>query len=162
MFTFKLACILLQLIVLVNCNKMAANYDDRTVFAMTVFGEASGEIEKGQRAVAWVIINRAGSRNPKAVRDVCLAPYQFECWNNQAQIDRINTNIKRDPKGYAKILKMTNDILAGGNVANPIGRIKYYNNPAKGQCPAHLVGKKAKYIIGNHHFYDLESNNNEL
>lgn len=51
--------------------------------ARTVFGESRGEPYLGQLAVAWVIRNRADRPSwwGRSVRDVCLKPRQFSCWN---------------------------------------------------------------------------------
>jgi N-acetylmuramoyl-L-alanine amidase len=68
------------------------NYDqnDAVTLARTLFGEARGEPLDGKVAVAWVIRNRAERKafsgsllgHPGAVSHVCLAPWQFSCWNN--------------------------------------------------------------------------------
>lgn len=58
----------------------------KEILAKTVYGEARGECREGWKWVAWVIKNRAhlnksywgGSR----IKDVCLHPGQFECWDN--------------------------------------------------------------------------------
>lgn len=52
---------------------------DLEIFALTVYGEARGEKVEGQIAVANVIKNRCVAG--KTYKDVCLAPYQFSCWN---------------------------------------------------------------------------------
>lgn len=52
---------------------------DLEIFSLTVYGEARGEKVEGQIAVANVIKNRCV--NGKTYRDICLAPYQFSCWN---------------------------------------------------------------------------------
>lgn len=53
------------------------------IMALTIYGEARGESVEGQIAVANVIFNR-WKDNPKkykSVKDVCLEPKQFSCWN---------------------------------------------------------------------------------
>lgn len=59
---------------------------DLDTVALTVWGEARGESMVGQSAVAWVIRNRQAnpgwwSRPHHTLADVCLASYQFSCWN---------------------------------------------------------------------------------
>lgn len=68
------------------------NFDDRDIeiLGKTLNGEARGEPRAGKVAVAWVIRNRA--ERPRfagdlvgqagAVAKVCLAPWQFSCWND--------------------------------------------------------------------------------
>lgn len=53
------------------------------VMARTVWGEARGEGSEGMRWVAHVILNRVerGGWWGNTVREVCLKPFQFTCWN---------------------------------------------------------------------------------
>jgi spore germination cell wall hydrolase CwlJ-like protein len=53
---------------------------DLDTLKRTIWGEARGEPFDGMLAVAWVIVNRAKRRN-MSIRDVCLQPWQFSCWN---------------------------------------------------------------------------------
>lgn len=57
--------------------------DDEKVFALTLYGEARGEPIEGQISVANVIMNRFldNSHEYKSIKDVCLKPFQFSCWN---------------------------------------------------------------------------------
>ena len=58
----------------------------------TVWGEARGEPEDGQRAVASVILNRARSAGMSPT-DVVLAKGQFEPWGSKrAQLDALDPN----------------------------------------------------------------------
>jgi N-acetylmuramoyl-L-alanine amidase len=52
---------------------------DRDVLALTLWGETRGEPIDGKVAVACVIRNRMVRRR-QTVREVCLAPMQFSCW----------------------------------------------------------------------------------
>ena len=56
---------------------------DTEIMAKTIYGEARGEGISGMEAVANVIMNRV--KKPcwwgKTIRDVCLKPMQFSCWN---------------------------------------------------------------------------------
>ena len=58
--------------------------DQTDIMARTLYGEARGEGERGMQAVANVIMNRvkAASWYGASVKDVCLKPYQFSCWNS--------------------------------------------------------------------------------
>lgn len=72
-----------------------ANQPDSVVLALTLHGEARGERQQGQEAVAHVILNRRaravafrdrrGRKHPLfgdgSVSGVCLTPWQFSCWN---------------------------------------------------------------------------------
>lgn len=53
------------------------------ILRLTIIGEARGEAIEGQVAVGCVIRNRL-QKNPnkyKSLKDVCLEPKQFSCWN---------------------------------------------------------------------------------
>lgn len=72
---------------------------DRVVLALLIWGEARGEALAGQVAVACVVRNRlkmAVNTAPRW-RDVCLAPEQFSCFNeddpNRGPIDRAAVNL---------------------------------------------------------------------
>lgn len=51
------------------------------ILFLTLVGEARGELIEGQVAVGNVIKNRC--IHGKTIRDVCLAPLQFSCWNKK-------------------------------------------------------------------------------
>lgn len=60
---------------------------DTDVLVRTVYGEAIGEPERGQIAVAHVVFNRVRSHEALFVRDTsianaCLRHGQFSCWHN--------------------------------------------------------------------------------
>ena len=55
---------------------------DADYIALTIWGEARGEPIEGKVAVACVLRNRLRSgRWGQSFESVCLAPYQFSCWN---------------------------------------------------------------------------------
>lgn len=62
---------------------MAAwDYFSEQIAARTVWGEARGQSNQVMVAVAYVIMNRvADGRWGSTPASVCLAPYQFSCWN---------------------------------------------------------------------------------
>jgi len=63
---------------------------DDAIATATIVAEASGEGSAGMRGVAWVIGNRLRSgRYGSTVAGVCLALYQFSCWNSD-KADRRN------------------------------------------------------------------------
>jgi len=55
---------------------------DRDWIALTLWGEARGELTEGRLAVASVLRNRLKSgRWGTTYQAVCTAPKQFSCWN---------------------------------------------------------------------------------
>lgn len=63
---------------------MLNDLSELQIFGRTLYGEARGEVRKyGDRslmAVAQVILNRM-DMGSLSIRDVCLKPFQFSCWN---------------------------------------------------------------------------------
>lgn len=61
---------------------LSQTLSDRQAVALTLFGEARGESLDGQIAVASVLRNRLlDGRWGQSLTAVCLAPWQFSCWN---------------------------------------------------------------------------------
>jgi hypothetical protein len=122
----------------------------RDVYAATLYAEARGEIVEGQTWVAWVIFNRA-KHNPDRIRDVCLAPWQFECWTNRDEI------IIDEPEAFRKALEITGRVQKSEPWSDPTIRLdnnhcEHYNNPRLEQADwVH----RARYFedLGNHRFY---------
>lgn len=68
--------------------------------ALTVYHEARGEDDLGQRAVAHVILNRSNQSN-LPIKAVVLKPNQFSCYNSGVKLpddmktfDRVYENVK--------------------------------------------------------------------
>lgn len=144
------------------------------VFAATIYAEARGEPEKGQTAVAYVIINRAVLNQRywggNSVKRVCLEPRQFECWNGGS----ININ---DPGTYRAIKENAQKILREVQETirtnprfpfenDPTEGCDHYNNPRKEN--ADWVNNVRRWgSIGNHVFYQsnvtetFQRNNNQ-
>lgn len=132
------------------------------IMAKTLWAEARGEPEEGMLAVGWVIRNRAersgyagslvGSNG--AVSAVCLAPWQFSCWNkndpNYAKLEVLALD------EYVKEQELAIDVL-GGIAPDPTGGADCYYAPAGmpgGVAPPwaasmHFCGK-----FGTQFFYD--------
>lgn len=60
--------------------ELVKDFTDSEILFLTLVGEARGEPIQGQIAVANVIANRAKERG-LSIREVCLQPKQFSCWN---------------------------------------------------------------------------------
>jgi N-acetylmuramoyl-L-alanine amidase len=137
---------------------MAETDDTLTVFTKTVFAEARGESEEGQRWVAWVIKNRAEMNKEywcgRRIRDVCLCKYkghvQFECWNNPSDIEK---DIKKEPEVYKRIHELTKKIFYGLDGKDPTGGADHYHNPKKEGHKSWVDNCEFVKKIGNHVFY---------
>ena len=57
--------------------------EDLLWLTKTIYFEARGESDDGKIAVGQVILNRVKSRRfPNTVKEVCLQPKQFSCYND--------------------------------------------------------------------------------
>lgn len=63
--------------------------------ATTVYGEARGESDKGQVAVAYTVVNRAKN---KTLCQVALANKQYSVFNNNPELRAAATSLHIDPK----------------------------------------------------------------
>lgn len=140
---------------------------DLDTMALTVYGEARGEREIGQIAVAWVIKNRW--LNPRwwsrqrgdgieddSIAAVCRDPWQFSCWN------RHDPNYKRltDPDtltrpDFVAIRAMCMNVL-NDQTPDPTNHADHY-------CVTKIVnhvrwakGRKPCAVIGHHSFFRIE------
>ncbi len=91
------------------------------ILARTIYGEARGEGARGMQAVANVIMNRVkdGSWYGASVKDVCLKPYQFSCWNqndpNRAIIlSATDAQLKQARKIAEQAINGTLEDITGG------------------------------------------------
>jgi spore germination cell wall hydrolase CwlJ-like protein len=129
---------------------------DRDAMIRTICGEADGEPEIGQRAVAHVILTRASTPSwwGQGVWGVCHAPAQFSCWNagvpTLARIAALNP----DTIDYRKISGVVDKAL-----------MLLIPDPTQGATHYKVSGTKASWdkategktgiIIGKHVFFNL-------
>lgn len=139
-----------------NTAPMAVSPTDRDAAIRTIWGEARGEGQGGEAAVANVILNRAASgKYGKTISQIVQAKNQFEPWNNpQTRADMQ----KLDPKSpeYQAIAQVF-DQVASGKVPDPTNGATHFIaaalQKADGRAiPAWAQGK-ALAQIGNHTFF---------
>ena len=128
--------------------------DEVDVLTRTVFGEARGESAEGQAAVAWVIRNRAAKNRKylgRTVKEACLMPHQFSCWNtndsNRQKLLQLDT---RD-KTYVQILRIVEQVMNGTIKDNTQGSTHYHTDRVK---PSWVTDKTPVATIGHHLFYN--------
>ena len=117
-----------------------------------VFMEASAEPPEGQRAVAWVLVNRLrDGRWGSTLASVCLAPYQFSSFNTgDPNRKRLAQTPDNDPT-LKQIEGFVQDALNGVGTDPTNGALWYVNEAlAKPDWMAEYV-QTAK--IGNHTFF---------
>lgn len=129
------------------------------IVAATLYGEAAGEGEKGMKAVANVIKNRADSKGVSP-KDVVLKPKQFSMWNNKQDknsqvqyIKTINSQASKNPNvksvwDIAKSLVSTHINSKGDDVTNGA---QYYHTTSIN--PYWTKNLEYTTTIGKHKFY---------
>lgn len=118
------------------------------VVADTLYLEARGERERGLRAVASVVYNRA-ERTGKTFEAVCLAPKQFSCWNGLApKTCKIAPKSVRDAEAYRLCQTIEAELLTGK--FEPLGDWTHYYNPRL--CSPKWARGVEQVKIGNHNF----------
>jgi N-acetylmuramoyl-L-alanine amidase len=157
---------------------LAAGVAELDVVALTLEHEAAGEPIEGVVAVGCVLRNRAewGRWGP-LLRDVCLAPAQFSCWqprdgtaNHARLVERIGMlraggpdadAFRRRAAGRSYLVAAV--VLAGrtldGYLEDITGGADHYFAPRamkpRGRVPAWARGLTPTAEIGGHRFYKL-------
>lgn len=140
------------------------NDHDVRMLARTLWGEARGEPTEGQVAVAWVIRNRAERGRfagrlfgqEGAVAFVCLAPWQFSCWN-EGDPNRTKLLVLAEDQ-FVDQLAIASNVL-DGLVADPTNGADHYHTiepPAWAQAwpPDWAPTMRETARFGGHVFYD--------
>ena len=122
---------------------------EQKVVAITILAEARGEGNAGMYAVAAVIAQRAFERK-QTPEDVCLARYQFSCWNGKKLKD-LEYLLKTPQAKYALLLAKTVKHLS----RQYVGYANHYHATWMKKKPYWAKGKKPVKVIGQHAFYKL-------
>lgn len=135
------------------------NFTEEEVLARTLYGEARGELLKYGHKALWaighVIINRYKEKTwyGKTVKDICLKPYQFSCWNKNDPNFRVLTQHNIIDDIFALCKKISGMLLFHlGNEDFTNGANHYHS---KLILPPWAKDKRSTYTIGNHIFYKL-------
>jgi N-acetylmuramoyl-L-alanine amidase len=121
------------------------------VAVRTLYGEARGEADDGQHAVAHVLWNRVrDGRWGKTLATVCLAPMQFSCWNasdpNREQIAAL--------ADHAPMLERLRSVLSvARSEADPTDGATHYFSTSMIQPPKWSIGATFCGTFGRHRFY---------
>ena len=129
--------------------------EDIDILARTLYGEARGETVAGRIAVAWTVVNRvkANSWWGKTIKDVCLYPWQYSCWNkndpNMPKLKALKANTSNDV--FESCITIAKKVLS-----------EEYTDPTKGATHYYATYIKAPHwandgtltvTIGKHKFY---------
>lgn len=125
--------------------------DQLDYMARTIYGEARGEGSKGMQAVANVIMNRvnAGSWYGASIKDVCLKPYQFSCWNNDDPNRQIIMNATPAQLATARAIA---EKVVNGNLPDITGGATHYHATSIA-APYWTASMRKTATIGHHIFY---------
>lgn len=133
---------------------------DIEIASRTVWGEARGEGEAGQIAVAWVIRNRAEWSPPAwwgiSISGVCQKPFQFSCWNtddpNAARLAGPTSALE----GFSEIFSIVSAVMISG-IPDPTGSATHYKvHGIPASWDAAVASRGIKPVsIGRHDFYAL-------
>lgn len=132
---------------------LAMSAADRDLMIRTIIGEAGGESQQGQIAVADVIKNRLASGGYGGnLHDVITAPKQFSVWNPGDPAGAMASGVSADSAQYQRIAAIVDAVMAG-KLADITGGAKNYYNP-RGASPdwADKLAKIGDLTIGNHRF----------
>lgn len=120
--------------------------------AAGIYFEARGEIEKGQAAVAQVILNRV--KAPSYPNTICGVVYQNKHWRNRCQFsfacDGIYDRV-RDKKAWDRAVRIARDVSKGKIYLDKVADSTHYH--ATYVKPRWRLGMKVVDRIGIHIFY---------
>ena len=121
---------------------------EQKVVAITILAEARGEGDKGRGAVAAVIAQRAIDRK-QTWQKVCLAKWQFSCWNDK-KISDLDHLLDVPQAKMAIYLAKNMHRIDRSKIGNAN---HYYADYIK--APYWAKGEKPVAKIGRHIFYKL-------
>lgn len=125
---------------------------DEQIALRTLWGEARGEPEEGQRAVAHVLINRMrDGRWGKTLATVCLSRLQFSCWNASDPNRELMAALQDDGAELAKLKPVLESALKA--TQDPTNGATHYFSVSMIQPPKWSVGATFCGQIGRHRFY---------
>ena len=133
------------IMMILMAGSMLASESAINTVALTLYGEAAGEPNKGKLAVASVIWHRAGGQASKLV-SVCKAPKQFSCWNNSTPVVR-KDKPSQDAWKYCRLV--AKDMVAGQFIPT-VKASHYHVDYVK---PKWASKMKLVKVVSRHRFY---------
>lgn len=126
--------------------------DDSEIYIRTIIGEARGESEIGQAAVAFVILNRS-KKSGKTIKEICLQPKQFSTWNKDDPNREIALNESKTSAIYQQIKLIVNKVQRNEMEDITYGSTHYHVKNMR-KRPSWTKNKKPVVKIGAHSFYN--------
>lgn len=130
-----------------------SKFSDTEILAKTCWGENRGGGIDGMTSVLNVIINR--SHKPswwgKTAREVCLKPYQFDCWNeNDPNFQKL---LDADDDAYTEALSLAKKAISG-ELADLTHGSCYYFAKTMNPWPVWARGKQPTADIAGQLFFN--------
>ena len=125
---------------------------EQSCLATAIYFEARGEDEKGQAAVAQVILNRV--RNPAYPNTICGVVYQNQSWKNRCQFSFACDGIEDrviERRAYAVAERIAHKVTAGETWIQAVGSATNYH--ATYVKPRWAKAMERVDKIGRHIFY---------
>lgn len=136
---------------------------EHQVFLVTLYGEARSEPIEGLIAVACCVRNRVQSGyRGRTYHEVCLAPWQFSCWNpagGARNYERVAALVRRLAEGEPvtdPALRETAYLAAGvmkGFVRDTVKGSRHYHVAKMGERPAWARDRVPTVQRGSHVYY---------
>ncbi len=132
--------------------------DDLKILAKTIYGEARGELNNFGLApliaVGNVILNRFQKKFANSITEVCLAPYQFSCWNRTDPNFEKLKNLDVSSSIFKVCLNVAENLIEKNWPDLTDGCDHYHTKWIKPYWAGQLTPKR---IFGNHLFYSLKN-----
>lgn len=137
--------------------------EDIDTLARTIYGEARGEYAKAEGglpsliAVANVVMNRVQGKKKfgATIKEVCLKPYQFSCWNpsdpNCAKI----AQLRPDQNETTRLCWKVAEAVARGDWPDMTKGSDHYFASTMTKIPTWALGQKPRLKLGAHLFYKI-------
>lgn len=136
--------------------------NDLKILAKTIYGEARGELNNFGLApliaVGNVVLNRLRKNFANSIAEVCLAPYQFSCWNRKDPNYEKLKNLDESSTIFKTCLKVSKNLIEEKWPDLTDGCDHYHEKSIKPYWAGRLTPKR---IFGNHLFYSLKNLLNE-
>jgi N-acetylmuramoyl-L-alanine amidase len=122
---------------------------DLDCLAVNIYHESRAEPERGQAAVAWVVVNRAKSgRYPPTICGVVYQRYRNTCQFSWVCDRRPDT--PKEQQAYERSKRIAEAVLSG-KYHNPIGtRMSFHATSIQSRYSAR---SRSRMVVGRHLFY---------
>ncbi|MDR2417292.1 MAG: cell wall hydrolase [Holosporales bacterium] len=137
---------------------MIISLEDIDILARTIYGEARGEFSSTGMAaliaVANVVLNRSKKKSfwGGTIRDICLQPKQFSCWNLKDPNRTAMKNAMRGEILFDLCWETAKNVLEEKWPDITKGADHYHSIEI---APSWALRKKPLLTLGRHIFYNL-------